>query len=155
MENAIKPLLDILHELYIGTDKEHSWVIDRKPGHGLSRTIKELSAEEASKPLVDGGTTVASHTEHLRWSLVYALQFFAGKKPEGDWKDSWTVHQVNETEWKKLQQDLLDAYEKVKAAINDTNDWSAPNFLQGTLALAPHAAYHLGAVKQLVIASKR
>jgi|SRR5215217_3552563 len=153
MEPFIAPLLEILEELYVGSDKD-TWVIDRNPGHGLSAAVKTITAEQASTPLVTGGSTVAAHTEHLRWSIYLALEFYKGNMPSADWKESWSVKEVNEQEWKQLQEDLLEAYSKLKAAISEVKDWSNPHLLTGTIALLPHAAYHLGAVKQLMIAAK-
>ncbi|ACU63572.1 DinB family protein [Chitinophaga pinensis] len=148
MESILKPFLDLLHELYIGTGGEHSWVIDAKPGQGFTAAVKTINAQQASTPIVEGGSTIAAHTEHLRWSIYFALAFFKGKKPEGNWEESWQIREVDEAEWTKLQQDLLEAYDKLVVAIKGVTDWSNPFFVQGVLALVPHAAYHLGAVKQ-------
>lgn len=151
MEKLISPLLEILHELYIGVEKEHSWVIDAKPGYGFARTVKSLNAEQASTPIVDGGTTVAAHTYHLKWSIDFAMQFYEGKQPAGNWEESWTVVTVTEPEWNVLQQELAEAYEKLKATIAGVKDWSNPMLVQGTIAMLPHAAYHLGSVKQMIL----
>lgn len=154
MEQLISPLLDIIHELYIGTSENESWVIDADPGYGFTKTIKTLTAEEASTPAVPGGTTVAAHTGHLKWSLEFAMQYYEGKQPKGNWADSWLTKTVDEKEWVKLQQDLLDIYNKIREAIAAVKDWSNPYFVKGTLALLPHAAYHLGSIKQLIISIK-
>jgi len=154
MEQFINPLLDIIQEVYIGTDAKESWVIDADPGNGFTRTIKSLTAEQASTPAVPGGSTVAAHTGHLKWSLDFAMQFYEGKQPKGEWAESWLTKTVDEQEWEKLQQDLLASYNKVKEAVAAVKDWSNPYFVKGTLALLPHAAYHLGAIKQLIIFTK-
>lgn len=148
MEAILKPVLELLHELYIGTTDGPSWVIDVKPGHGVTAAIKTINAKQASTPLVPGGTTIAAHTEHLRWSIYFALEFYKGKKPDGNWQESWLVREVDEARWEQLQQELLEAYEKLVAAIKGVADWSNPMLVQGTLAMVPHAAYHLGAIKQ-------
>jgi hypothetical protein len=153
MMEAIKSyLLDLLNEIYVGPEGKPTWVIDQK-GHGFTETIKEIDAKQASISTVIGGSTIAAHTEHLRWSLRVALEFFDGKLPTPDWAESWRTHEVNNQEWKKLQLDLLAAYNDLKAAIEQRTDWSNPQFNQGVLALLPHAAYHLGAIKQLIIAT--
>lgn len=152
METMISPLLDILNELYIGTENDESWVIDTKPGYGFTRSIKTISAKEASTPIVVGGSTIAAHTYHLKWSLDFAMEFYKGNQPTGNWPESWLVKEVNDAEWIALQQDLLDSYNKIKAAVTAVKDWSNPYLLKGTISLLPHAAYHLGAVKQLMIA---
>lgn len=151
METVIKPILELLHELYIGTSEGQSWVIDAQPGHGFTAAIKTVTAQQASTPIIKGGTTIAAHTEHIRWSLYYALEFYKGNQPKFDWKESWTVREVNDQQWKALQQELIEAYNKAKAAIEAVTDWSTPYLLQGTIALLPHAAYHLGAVKQQLL----
>lgn len=153
MEAIISSLLNLLEELYVGSTGKDTWVIDQKPGYGFTKTIEQVDAKQASTPTVEGGSTIAAHTEHLRWSILVALEFFNGKMPTPDWADSWKIKQVNEEEWKKLQQDLLKAYQDLKAAIAERKDWSNEQFNQGVLALVPHAAYHLGAIKQLIIAT--
>jgi hypothetical protein len=152
MEIMISSMLDILNELYIGTENEESWVIDANPGHGFTRSIKTISAKEASTPIVEGGSTIAAHTYHLKWSLDFAMEFYKGSQPTGNWPESWRIKEVNETEWAALQQDLLESYNKIKEAVTAVKDWSNPYLLKGTISLLPHAAYHLGAVKQLMLA---
>jgi hypothetical protein len=153
MEAIISSLLELLEELYVGSAGKHTWVIDSKPGHGFTKSIEQIDAAQASTPTVEGGSTIAAHTEHLRWSIRVALEFFDGKMPNPDWAESWRVREVNDEEWQKLQQDLLSAYEDLKHAIAEHKDWSNQQFTQGTLALVPHAAYHLGSIKQLIIAT--
>ncbi|TCC93658.1 hypothetical protein EZ428_02495 [Pedobacter frigiditerrae] len=154
MEAIISSLLNLLEELYVGSTGNETWVIDQKPGYGFSKTIDQVDAKQASTSTVQGGSTIAAHTEHLRWSIRVALEFFNGKMPSPDWAESWKVKQVNEEEWKKLQQDLLKAYQDLKNGIAERKDWSSEQFNQGVLALVPHAAYHLGAIRQLIIATR-
>jgi hypothetical protein len=154
MEAIISSLLELLDELYVGPAGKHTWVIDMKPGHGFTKTIEQIGSLQASTPTVEGGSTIAAHTEHLRWSIRVALEFFDGKMPSPDWSESWKIHEVNDEEWRKLQQDLLNAYKDLRTAIAERKDWSNEQFRQGTLALIPHAAYHLGAIKQLIIATR-
>lgn len=150
----IQPLLGLLREVYIGAEGNHTFVIDNAPGNGILSSIKSLSAKDASTPTHHGGTTVAAHTHHLKWSLDYAMEFFKGKMPQWNWDDSWTVFNVNEKEWSRLQDELKENFDKIEAAIKEVKDWSNGNFLKGTLALLPHASYHLGAIKQLILAVK-
>ena len=153
MEAIISSLLELLDELYVGPASNYTWVIDRYPGHGFTKAIEQIDAEQASTPTVEGGSTIAAHTEHLRWSIRVAREFFDGKMPSPDWAESWRIREVNDQEWQKLQQDLLNAYEDLRTAIAERKDWTDQQFRQGTLALIPHAAYHLGAIKQLIIAT--
>lgn len=72
----LNAFLAIFDEIYIGTHGKPTWVIDREPGHGFLDTIRNISAEDASIPLRQSGSTIAAHTAHLRWSLNFALAFF-------------------------------------------------------------------------------
>lgn len=151
METTLKPFLELFEEVYIGSDNEQTWIIDGNPGHGITAALKQVSADIASKPTVKGGTSIVGHAEHLRWSLDYAYEFFEGKQPTGKWEDSWKLRMVNQPAWDSVQQDLLESYEKIKSKIEETSDWSNPDLLKGALALLPHAAYHLGAIKQMLL----
>ncbi|RVT96498.1 hypothetical protein EOD41_20235 [Mucilaginibacter limnophilus] len=151
----IDSFLEIFDELYIGSyGKSFTWVIDRDPGQGFIDVIKAISAEDASRPLNQSGSTIAAHTEHLRWSLNYALTFFEGKQERRDWNESWKVKAVTTEEWKNLQSTLLNEYIAVRTAVLEATNLDNPQFLTGVMALLPHAAYHLGAIKQMVLMLK-
>lgn len=155
MESIMKPFLELFREIYIGSEVEQTWIIDGTPGYGFTTTIKQITAKTASIPTVVGGSTIAGHTEHLRWSLEFAMAFYSGQQPSGNWEESWRIRKVNNDEWEELQLALLVAYQDLVNAIKLVRDWSNPHLLKGTLALLPHAAYHLGAVKQLIIATHK
>jgi hypothetical protein len=151
MDPFMKPFFELLQEIYIGSEGKPTFVIDNDPGYGITAAIKTVSAKKASTPSHKGGSTIAAHTGHLKWSLDYAMEFYKGKPPTRDWKESWTRIEVDEQEWKQLQEDLLETYNKLVQIINGVKDWSNPDLLKGTVALLPHAAYHLGAIKQLML----
>lgn len=142
--------LELLDELVLGKTNEFTWVIDREPGQGIIGTVEQLSAEDASFSLTEGGSTVAAHTEHVRWSLQFALQFFKGENPKPDWAESWRIKTVDEKQWKKLQVDLKNIYTTIRAAVEKREDWSDTRFMTGSLAILPHLAYHLGSIRQMV-----
>jgi hypothetical protein len=142
--------LELLDELVMGKTKEFTWVIDREPGQGITGTIEQLSAEDASFAITEGGSTVAAHTEHVRWSLQLALAFFKGENPTPNWEESWRIKKVDDKQWKKLQKDVKDIYTAIRAAVEKRDDWSDPRFATGTLAILPHLSYHLGAMRQMV-----
>jgi hypothetical protein len=154
MEVPVHLFLDLFNELYEGVKSDESWVIDAKPGDGFIRVIQSLDAEQASTPLVKYGSTIAAHTEHLRWSLNFALEFLKGNTPSCNWSESWRIHQVNTLEWETLTGDLKNACNLIKSEIETNEDWSNPFLVKGTIALVPHIAYHLGAVKQIMLALK-
>lgn len=144
--------LELFDEAYVGPPNHHStWFTSNEPHAAILGTLDELDATQASK-LHTSGQSIASHAEHLRWSLDLALAYFRGEQPQVDWEDSWKVQTVTEAEWQQLRANLKSNYEAVRAAIAAAPDWSNKFFLTGTIALLPHAAYHLGAIRQMLAA---
>ena len=151
MPDAFKEaLLELFSEAYTGPNHAYTWFIDNKPGSGLFGTLAPLSAEAASEE-GPSGTTIAAHTEHLRWSLAHANAFARGEVPEGGWSESWSVRTVDAETWDTLRAALRREYDTLLAAIDRQEDFSDSQLLKGMLALAPHAAYHLGAIRQLAL----
>lgn len=150
MPEAFKEsLLELLSEAYTGPNHAYTWFIGNEPGSGLFGTLEKLSAEAASKEQ-PSGTTVAAHTEHLRWSLAHANAFARGEVPAGNWAESWSLRVVDAAAWDDLRAALRREFEALLEAIKQRGDFSDPQMLTGITALVPHAAYHLGAIRQMV-----
>ena len=143
----------LLTEAYAGPPNPSStWFIDNEPDSGILGVLKQVSAEEASRP-VDGegkpGSTIAANAEHLRWSLSRANAYLRGEVPEGRWQESWQLIRADPAHWDKLRADLRSEYETLRAAILRQDDLQ-DEYLLGVLALIPHAAYHLGTIRQMI-----
>ncbi len=95
--------------------------------------------------------TIAAHTEHLRFSLSLANRAFRGENPYGnaDWAGSWRTQTLDAVEWDNQRAALRHEHEQLLAAIRSREDWDDPMMFQGALALIGHAAYHLGAIRQI------
>ena len=142
-------LLELLSEAYTGPNHAYTWFISNEPGSGLLGTLENVSAENASSRQ-PSGTTIAAHTEHLRWSLAHANAFARGEVPPGTWAESWSVSTVGEAAWRTLRAELKEEFETLYAALQKQEDFSDPQTLTGIMALAPHGAYHLGAIRQMI-----
>lgn len=146
-ETFLSSYLELFSEAYTGPNFDYTWFIDNAPGSGLFGTLAAMSAAEASRA-GPSGTTVAAHVEHLRWSLALANAFARGEQPQPDWQASWKVTTVDTDSWEDLRADLRQEYDTLYAALAKQEDVSG-QMLTGILALVPHAAYHLGAIRQL------
>jgi hypothetical protein len=149
---VINSVVELLTEAYDGpADPSSTWFIDNTPDSGVLGLLEDVSALEASKS-VDGseetGTTIAAHTEHLRWSLAMMIAAIRGE-PLGEWKESWRLLYSNEDEWERLRGSLRAAFETLREALKSQTDLSE-EYLTGLLALLPHAAYHLGVMRQMI-----
>jgi hypothetical protein len=152
-----KSVVDLLTEAYDGPpNPSETWFIDNEPNSGILGILDNVSAREASMS-VDGsgqtGTTIAANAEHLRWSLANANAALRGETYQSNWKESWNMLNVDEAEWQRLRQALRVEYETLRQAIKEQEYLPGPA-LNGVLALVPHAAYHLGTIRQMIIMAR-
>ena len=148
-ETLTKILADLFSEAYTGPNHAYTWFINNEPGSGLLGTLENVSAEDASKTQPTG-STVAAHVEHLRWSVALANAFTRGETPELNWAESWTVQTVDAAAWEELRADLRSEFETLHRAIQTQEEIADEQMLTAMLAFTPHAAYHLGAIRQMV-----
>ena len=116
---------------------------------GLLRSLDRVSAGDASA-LTSSGSSIAAHTDHLRYGLSLMNRSSAGENPfeDADWSASWRRTVVAERDWQQLRADLrteisrwLDALRKPRE-VNDKE-------LSGMIGSIAHLAYHLGAIRQI------
>ena len=140
-------LLNLFAEAYSGPQHSYTWFIDNQPGSGLLGTLERISAEKASAP--HQGSTIAAHSEHLRWSLALTNAFARGEQPKINWSESWSLKTADTKAWDKLRTDLKNEFETLYTNLQRQNDFSDEKMLTSIVALIPHAAYHLGAIRQM------
>ena len=143
----------LLTEAYAGPpDPSSTWFVDNEPDSGILGIIDGVSAAEASRP-VDGkgnpGSTIAANVEHLRWSLALSNAELRGEPFQGKWKESWRLLNADLAEWDQLRAELRAEFETLRNAILSQTEFSDEH-LTGVLALLPHAAYHLGTIRQMI-----
>lgn len=127
-------------------EKVEGIYLDQKTS--LFETLAKISAEEASRPLREGGPTIAGHVEHARFYLGVMRDYMQGMWYEKvDWKGSWHVTGVTPAEWEELQGKLRDMYREVAAVMDSFVDWNDERKLGGAMGVLAHTAYHLGAIR--------
>jgi len=149
----ITSFVDLLTEAYAGPPDPHTtWFIDNVPDSGILGILAGVSADEASKS-VDGsgknGTTIASNAEHLRWSLENMNNTIRGTAWDSNWPESWKLTRTEEEEWDQLRQALRKEYETLRDLVSQQKEMPA-EYVTGMIALIPHAAYHLGTIRQML-----
>jgi hypothetical protein len=118
-------------------------------GTGFFDTIDAVDAEKASRVVKEGATTIAAHCEHVRFYLEFLSNYMNEKFVMVDWKDSWRVKTVNDTEWNSLRGQLHKTYQQVTDAFNDIETWNDFK-ITGALGILAHTAYHLSAIRQIL-----
>lgn len=131
----------LLTEAYEGSSQV--WFSSRNTG--LFSSLQDLSAEQVSK------NGIAAHTEHLRWSLSKVNAMMRGERPAMDWAQSWTVKTVSEPEWQGLLEQLKLEYQSLQTHMPANPDLNDRMFVTSGVALVAHAAYHLGAIRQMLL----
>ena len=149
----IQSILGLFTEAYAGPpDPSATWFTDNVPDSGVLGIIRGVTAREASTSVDNTGnrgTTIAANVEHLRWTLANANATLRGADYNPDWKESWALLDADETAWDNLRAALNTEFETLRIAIRQQEDLSG-DFLNGVLALIPHAAYHLGTIRQMI-----
>ncbi|MEZ4647965.1 MAG: DinB family protein [Candidatus Eisenbacteria bacterium] len=136
-------------EAYQGADGP-TWFVSNGPDGGLFAVLAKVTAEQASRAAPPGTPTIAAHAEHLRWSLANVNSVARGGEWNPDWSSSWSVSSVDEGTWASLRAKLRAEFSGVLEAIDAGGvDPSDPIVMTGMAALAPHAAHHLGTIRQL------
>jgi hypothetical protein len=145
---------EFLEEVYDGPKHGYTWFINNDPNSGLLGTIENMGSVEASTQIITNGTTIAAHIEHLRWTLEKTNAYLHGEKPVMIWSESWHVRNLNEKEWEILIQQLRREHIVLEESIKELK-WASDEQLKEVLALIPHAAYHLGAIRQIALLTKQ
>ena len=145
-----KQILSLLKEVFV---EVQGAILDR--GTSLCETLDSLTAADASKPSIPGGTSIAGHTEHILFYLRVTDAYMEGRDlGKLDWKQSWLVHEVTESEWTDLRQQVRDYYDKLATQVNSFPDWNNEKRLGGCMANIAHTAFHIGAIRQIMKAVK-
>jgi len=147
-------IIEFLDEVYDGPSHTITWFINNDPESGLLGTVKKLTAEEASTPIIENGATIAAHVEHLRWSLNKTKSFLRGENPVRNWSESWRVRRIDPENWMLLIEQLRIEYDQLVQWFSSGVSLASDEQLKEVLALIPHAAYHLGAIRQMVLIIK-
>lgn len=149
----INSLTELLTEAYDGPpDPTSTWFIDNEPNSGILGILDTVSAEEASKSVhKDGerGSTIAANAEHLRWSLANSNAALRGEPFQAKWSESWELLSADQVEWDRLRKALRSEFETLREMIKKQTEFPG-EYLNGVMALLPHAAYHLGTIRQMV-----
>jgi len=142
-------LTRLLDELTLGAG-EMAFVLN--PGDaGLLASLEKLSAREASMVPEGGQSSVASHTDHVRYGFWLMNRWGSGEEnpfADADWGASWQRTSVTEEEWRELLRDLRAQVAQLRETIGTPRELQ-PVEMSGLLASVVHLAYHVGAIRQL------
>lgn len=134
-------------------DPARTWFTDNEDGSGLLGSVRNISAGTAfAEPLV-GLDSIAAHIQHAAYYIDLATKAFRGENvyARADWKGSWVLVERNAEEWERIRQGFESSINLLNAVFKGGIDLSDSNLRKGALALVAHTAWHLGAVRQLLV----
>ncbi|HEU4885854.1 MAG TPA: DinB family protein [Longimicrobium sp.] len=147
-ETVLRSVLPILSEAFAGpADPRSTHFVNNLPDCGLFGTLDALTAEQASTPVEEGGTTAAAQAEHMRFSLDVSVRWMRGEREKADWARSWAVSRVDDGAWTSLREQLRRTYGDFVALVR--RQPMDAEMLEELVATVAHAAYHLGALRQI------
>jgi len=118
-------------------------------GTGLFQTLGEVNAEAASTQNRPGGSTVAAHTEHIRFYVDVHHKILQGSTETINWAESWRIKSVDSADWNVLKQELRRTYQTLIEYLRAVAVWGEDE-IDVSMAIVAHTAYHLGAIRQLI-----
>lgn len=145
-----KDLLQLLKETFEGPEPTGPSAFLEK-GTGLFQTLDDISAEVASARPRPEGSTIAAHTEHIRFYVAVHHKLMLGARDKINWDESWRIKTVSVAVWADLRREIRKTYSTVRDYLTALNSWGEDEFSLA-MAIVAHTGYHLGAIRQLLLA---
>jgi hypothetical protein len=138
----------ILKETFsaIEAGADGTWFV--QGNEGFYDAIDGLSAEEASVQLAPDVSSIAAHTDHTRYYLWTTNAYLRGESVVDDWPGSWKNQTVDEAQWQEIKAGLRHEVNTLLGSADKLFEEGKPCI--GAFANVAHAAFHLGAVRQLL-----
>jgi hypothetical protein len=149
-------LIDMYRETFEGEVRPGwVWIVSGPADAAVLGSLAQLTAEQAYAAPSPGRKSIAAHAAHLKYTLDLTLKRLHGENPSADWPRSFYAGEAGPDAWRQLQQDLRSAYDAVLAYFDRSrekpiSDWP-PIHAAGLAAMIGHNAYHLGAIRQLML----
>ncbi len=154
MESIKQVTAAIFREAFGGLSAgaDGTWFV--QAGQAIFETLDDLDAVEASRAVAPGINTIAAHAIHTAYYIELGISALNGVEIPGDWPGSWKVQTVTDDEWSAVKATLHERVTKFLATAGAVPD-EFTEMIQGDLvANVAHAAYHLGAIRQLYLTVK-
>jgi hypothetical protein len=152
-------LIDMYRETFEGEVKPNwCWIVSGPAEASVLGSLAGLTVERAFATSDGRQKSIAAHAAHLRYTLDLMLRRLRGENPPADWQSSFEVGEPSSSAWKQIQDDLRTAYDGVLAFFDQQRnkpitEWQ-PMQVVGLAAMIGHNAYHLGAIRQLLISTR-
>lgn len=146
-----KTLATLFTEVFEGVapGEEGTWFV--QGGEALEETLAGLTADQASQRL-GAASSIAAHAIHMIHYLQMSNAHGRGEAFEADWEASWRQQAVSAEQWADVQAQVIHEKKLILELINEPE--LSDDAVFGAVANIAHAAYHLGAIRQMVNATR-
>jgi hypothetical protein len=144
----------LLLEAAVGPENpRETWFADNEDGSGLLGSVRSISAKAAFAVPAEGLDCIAAHVQHATYSMNLAIRAYRGENPyeSADWSGSWVIREKSPELWNRILNDLEAAVNNLNGELTRGINLSDPMLRRGSLGLIAHTAWHLGAVRQLLV----
>ena len=148
-DETARSLAHLFSELIDGVTSKGGFVLNTGD-IGLLRSLRHLSAADASRSTNDGAT-IAAHAQHLRYGLSLMNEWATnGGDPfsNAQWDEAWKTKSVNDDQWKEIREGLGAEAHRWNAVLKTPREANGVEFT-GLVSSIAHLAYHLGAIRQI------
>jgi hypothetical protein len=147
MEIELTPtLIDMYRETFEGeVQPSWCWIVSGPAGKSVLGSLAALTADEAYAVSAPGRKSIAAHAAHLKFTLELTNNRLHGENPPADWPGSFHVGEQSPAAW---EQSVLDFFDRRRN--QPISAWE-PIHVVGLAAMIGHNAYHLGAIRQLLL----
>lgn len=124
-------------------------------GDSLWETLENVTAEQASVPIVPGGNSIAGQVAHMTYYFDIMAMYMRNDPPEkADWAEAWKIVEVDEETWKDLKRALAERQAELNVLIDNAPEelFADPDIIGGTYAIVAHTAFHLGQIRHALAA---
>jgi len=149
---AIRSLTTLLNETLFCAG-EHSGYLLNPKDPGLVDTLRGISAKVASSPPRPGRKPAVSHSNHVLYGIELANRALSGEEgvyESADWDVAWRLETIDDQQWEVLIDRIERESQLLIDLVNQAREWDEVMFT-GVNAIAPHTAYHLGAIRQILL----
>lgn len=143
-------ILKLFRETFEGmpAGQDYTWFVQGR--EAFLDALEKLSPEQVSRQHGAGSNSIGAHLHHVRSFLYWFNCHVAGNFVPTDWEGTWKKQAFDQAEWDELRTDLKTQFEGVAKWLEEHEEWAGPDGIVATIAILPHSAYHLGAVRTLM-----
>jgi len=142
--------VELLREAFEGVKPggQGTWFVEGS--QAILPSLKELSAAESSQIGHPKLSSIGAHTKHLIFILAWGNHCHGEAQPDGNWEDTWKQTEFSDAEWDAMRYEVGERYRAYLAWFTNNTDWTHDVGVIAPLAMLPHVAFHLGAIRQLM-----